>query len=302
MIIVKEFYEYLKKLRENINVDLLGVVEYFPLEDIYEKMKSNRELGFYTSFENEDINKRTDPKEHLKNPKSIFVIGMSYIWDYEKNTDFPVSNHSMGIDYHKVLKERLEQLEKELSKTYTFNSYKQVDSGDLYEKELARLAGFGYLGKNSLLINEKYGSYIFLGILVTDIKLENYSEEYVGSCKDCNICEISCPSGSILGDYRIDSSICHSYLTQSKIETDETKNIKYSYGCDICQEVCPKNKGILKNKNKEFKPLITGFEKEKIENMSNKGFKRTYKDFSFSWVGKKVILRNIENISARGRK
>lgn len=297
---MKYLENYLENLKKNLNIDLLGVVESKKLDEIKEKIVSNRNLGYYTEFESEDIDSRIDPSIHLENSKSIFVIGMSYIWDENDFGKFLISNHSRGIDYHRVLRKKLEELKLELSKDYSFNSYIQVDSGDLYEKELGRLAGFGYLGKNSLLINKDYGSYIFLGILVTDIDLKKYSTPVEGSCGSCDKCVKSCPSKCILNNYKIDSSICHSYLTQSKFDSLETKNIRYSYGCDICQRVCPKNSSIIINKNEEFRPKIHYFDYNNIKQMSNKGFKKKYKDFSFSWVGRKIILRNMDYIKERG--
>lgn len=292
--------KYLETLKKALDIDLLGVVEAKKLEDIKEKIRSNKNEGYYTEFECDNIDSRIDPNLHLENAKSIFVIGMSYIWDEKETDKFIISNHSRGEDYHKVLTEKLEKLKLELNKKYDFNSYIQVDSGSLYEKEFGRLAGFGFLGKNSLLINKEFGSYIFLGLLVTDIELNYYSTPIEDSCGECRVCVSKCPSSSILGDYRIDSSICHSYLTQKKTENEETKKIIYSYGCDICQVICPKNISIVKNKHEEFKPKLYNFNYEEIKDLSNNAFKKKYKDFSFSWVGRKRILRNLNYINERG--
>lgn len=297
---MRNLRDFIIKLKSKIDVDLLGVVKANSMSHIKEKLINNRKLGFSTEFESDNLDSRLDPNFHLENAKSIFVIGMSYYWEDKEIGKYKISNHAQGLDYHKVLGERLENLKTELSKNFCFNSYLQVDSGDLYEKELGRLAGFGYIGKNSLLINEEFGSYIFLGILITDIELEEYSKEFVGSCEDCNLCKIACPSGSIKGDYTVDSRVCHSYLTQWKKEIPETKNIKYAYGCDICQRICPKNKGVKKNLREEFKPRLKNFDEIDVKNVSNREFKRQFKDFSFSWTGKKVIVRNIELIENRG--
>lgn len=295
---MKEFKEYLENLKKKINVDLLGLVKAEVLEKVKEDLQENIKLGYKTSFENEDLTSRVSPSFHLESAKSIFVIGMSYIWEEDQNPGkLRISNHARGLDYHKVLRQRLDDLVFELKKDYEFSYYIQVDSGNLYEKELGRLGGFGYIGKNSLLINEEFGSYIFLGILVTDISFTQYLKAKEGSCLDCEICIKSCPAKAIIGDYRINASICHSYLSQLKEDRPETKDISYAYGCDICQRVCPKNKDISKNVHEEFRPLIYSFDMEEIKNLSNKAFVRKYKDQSFSWVGRKVILRNIEILS-----
>lgn len=297
---MRNLNEFIMNLKSKTGVDLLGVVKAIPMLEIHGYLLNNKKLGLSTEFEPDEIDTRIDPSFHLENPKSIFVIGMSYYWQGKEEGRYKISNHSQGRDYHKVLKEKLELLKKELSKEFVFRSYIQVDSGDLYEKELGRRAGFGYLGKNSLLIDPNFGSYIFLGILVTDIEFSNYSKESKGSCGDCNICKVACPSGAILGDYRVNSKVCHSYLTQWKEETPETKNIKYAYGCDICQKVCPKNLNVKKDVHFDFKPRISNFDNEDIEKLSNREFKEKYKDHSFSWIGKKRIIRNIEIIESRG--
>lgn len=300
MKLVRNLNELIMKLKSNIKVDLLGVIKADSMEEICKDLIISKEKNFSTEFESDKINFRTEPNMHLKNAKSIFVIGMSYYWDEIEEGKFKISNHAQGKDYHKVLGEKLEDLKTELSKIYKFQSYSQVDSGDLFEKELGRRAGFGYIGKNTLLINKEFGSYIFLGILVTDIELNEYSRESEGTCGECNICKNACPSGSIIGDYTLNASICHSYLSQWKVEIPESKIINYAYGCDICQKVCPKNKGIKKNINEDFRPKIKNFDDKNIKNMSNKEFKRKYYEHSFSWVGKKVIARNIELIEERG--
>lgn len=284
----------LSELKEKLDIDLLGVIKAEPMKNIFPLLKERKEKGYVTTFEDENLEARIDPSFHLENSKSIFVIGMSYIHDVEKNGFLKISNHARGLDYHKVLKNRLEELEEELKKDFHFSSYLQVDSGSLFEKEMGRRAGFGYIGKNSLLINEKYGSYIFLGILVTDIELENYSKPTTGSCGDCHLCVDVCPANAIFGNYKIDSSHCHSYLSQWRKEIEETKNLKYVYGCDICQEICPKNKDILRNIHAEFRPRIINFDDIDIDEYSNRKFKKAFRDYSFSWVGKKVIKRNIQ--------
>lgn len=283
----------IEDLRKELDIDLLGVVKAEPMENILGFLSSQMEKGFTTTFEDENLEARINPKFHLENAKSIFVIGMSYIHEISGTGKFKISNHARSRDYHLILKEKLEKLEDILKRDGDFNSYIQVDSGSLFEKELGRRAGFGYIGKNSLLINKTYGSYIFLGLLVVDFEVDEYSKAIEGSCGDCDLCVKACPSKAIFGDYVIDASICHSYLSQWKGEISETNNLKYIYGCDICQEVCPKNRDILKNIHEEFKPKLSSFDNINLEEFSNRQFKREFRDFSFSWVGKKTLLRNI---------
>lgn len=296
---VKVLDKFIENLRKKVDIDLLGLVGADSLDTIRDRILENQSLGFYTDFEVSDIEKRTNPNLHLQNCKSIFVAGISYFWDCKPDGKFKISNYASGKDYHKVLGERLLLLKEELKKNYSFSSTIHVDTGGFYEKEIGRKAGFGFYGKNSLLINEKLGSYFFLGLLFTDISFNSFSTEVAGSCGDCNLCVKACPAGAIIGDYRVDFSKCHSYLTQKKIEDLEIKNLKYAYGCDICQLVCPKNKGILKNLHEEFCPTRLFFDDIDFSNYSNKAFKREFSDYAFSWVGKKIIERNIDLLSKK---
>lgn len=292
--------DFILDLKSKLDIDLLGIVKAKKLEESSLEIEENRKLGYYTEFESEDTDSRTNPFRHLENTKSIFVIGMSYIWSEKARGRYPLSNHVKGQDYHIVLGKKLEALKAELEKEFCFESYSQVDTGNLFEKELGRLAGFGFIGKNSLLINEEFGSYIALGLLLTDIEFFDYSQPVEGTCGSCDKCVKACPSKSIKGNYRIDSSSCHSYLSQSKVEIGSDQKFKYVYGCDLCQLVCPRNKDVVKNKHIEFKPKLENLDDIDIRKMSNKGFKREFKDFSFSWINRKLIVRNMDLIDKRG--
>lgn len=285
----KDLFERIK----NLNIDLCEVTD---AEDLnFEEILNERfEKNYQTEFESKDFKSRISPRMHLKNAKSVFVIGESYYYP-EKNSEYKISNHARGMDYHIVMNKKVDSLINLLKEDYEFNFYKQVDTGSLLEKEFAKKSGLGFIGKNSLLINENYGSYIFLALLVTDLdfgKFEKRPEK--DFCKNCNLCVKACPSGAILGDYSLNARICHSYLTQTKEYDKNLSGIEYAYGCDICQKVCPKNKNIKYSVEKDFEPKIYGFDKDFIEKLSNRAFKKEYRDFSFSWVSKNTILRNIK--------
>src|SRR5690606_17159856 len=119
-----------------------------------------------TEFEEKDINKRTNPRLTMPECKSIIVIALSYNVDYNEKPDFEfkgsLSKSSWGIDYHKVLKSKLEALIEEIKKIRDFQYQYYVDTGPLVDRELAKRAGIGYYGKNCSIINEEYGSFIFI--------------------------------------------------------------------------------------------------------------------------------------------
>lgn len=300
---VKLMNEKLNDLKKKLNIDLLGLVEAKTLDQVGTRILANKAKGLTTDFETRNLSLRIDPRTRLENVQSIFVLGMSYYWDEEPRGNYKISSYARGRDYHLVLREKIRDLEELLRETYDFSSYAQVDSGGFYEKELARLAGFGHYGKNSLIINKDLGSYFFLGLLFTSIPASCFAykcEIDRATCGSCNLCKDACPTKAILGDYRVDFSKCLSYLSQKKDPSPYLKDLAYAYGCDLCQEVCPKNKGILTNLHRDFKPEIFNFDDLDLASLSNKAFKKKYKDFAFAWSGKKVIERNIEILASRG--
>ncbi len=158
----------------------------------------------------------------------------------------PISNYAWGEDYHEVLKKKLKVIINALYKLYpSFKGRAFVDSAPIPEKIVAMKSGLGWIGKNSILINKKLGSYLFLAEIVCNLLFKTTPpvKNYCGSCRKCID---ACPSKAIVSDGMIDSSNCVSYLTiekRSDFSIFEKSQIDYHlFGCDICQQVCPWNK------------------------------------------------------------
>ena len=253
-----------------------------------------------TEFEEKDIDKRIDPKKILASCKSIIVIALSYNIDYDGKTDYSlkgsISKSTWGMDYHRILKEKMESLISEIQKVTDLEYKLFVDTGTLIDRELARKSGVGYFGKNCSIINDEYGSFIFLGYILTDLELKE-DNEIEEKCGDCDLCIKACPTGALEAPYKLNPKRCISYLTQTKdnipINLREKMGIKI-YGCDTCQLVCPKNKGVEKSNCKEFIPKVTkGYmDLEELLNISNKQFKDKYGHMAGSWRGKNILKRN----------
>ena len=187
-------------------------------------------------------------------------------------------------------------------KTYDSNSgisdfeiYADVSPYD--ERRLAFNAGLGIIGKNGLLINEKYGSYVFIGLLVLNsLKLEE-DKPLDKKCFDCKRCIEACP-GKALKDDGLNIQKCFSEISQKKGDLTENEKkliIKTGmvWGCDLCSEVCPMNREISETPIPEFKEnIITSLYLKDFENLSNKDFLKKFKDRAFTWRGKRVLLRN----------
>ena len=300
MNIVTNINEYVIKKSKELDIDIIGFTDSSPFLGAKEILLRRQKENKQTEFEEKDIEKRINPLITLDSCKSIIVIGISYNIDNHDKVEFGLrgrlSRSSWGIDYHKVLNNKLELLIKELEKELDFEYKSFVDTGPLIDRELAKRAGIGYFGKNCSIINDDYGSFIFLGYILTNLKLDS-SVKVEGKCGDCNLCIKACPTKALEEHYSLNPKRCISYLTQTKenipLEFREKMGITI-YGCDTCQNVCPKNKEIIKSNHKEFIPEITkGYmDIEELLFISNKEFKKRYGNMSGSWRGKTILKRN----------
>lgn len=232
-------------------------------------------------------------------PKSIIIIFSPYsnCEKLELSKKSNLSIHACSIDYHKIVKAIAQNLASQLCYEYPDLKYHiQCDNGEYNEKFFALESGLGKQGKNSLLINDIYGSYGFLALLFTGIAFEEYKTEK-SSCTNCRKCITSCPTGAI-SENGLNFNKCISYLTQKKSldksEEDILKKQCKIYGCDICQMVCPENKNKKSSNIKDFNvDLLYNINLDEILSLSNKEFKAIYGNRNFSWRGKNVIKRNI---------
>jgi epoxyqueuosine reductase len=159
-----------------------------------------------------------------------------------------IARYALGRDYHKVLRSKLKRLSSWLETEYPGARYRPcVDSAPIFERDYARLAGLGWFGKTTCLIDSKRGSWFFIGLLLTSVEFQ-IDAAAVGSCGSCRKCIDACPTGAIVkadGRWQIDSRRCISYLTiehRGPIDEELQKQVGgWTFGCDVCQEVCPFN-------------------------------------------------------------
>jgi len=285
-----------------IDIDLIGFTDSDICHSLIPKLEQSRKLNFTSEFVKGNIEEKINPKLLMDSTKTIISIGIAYFKTCErlekiKDDEAYFGNSSWGIDYHIVLREKMEKL-CDYIKTIDSNlKYKAiVDTSKLDDRYIAYKAGLGFYGKNSLLINEKYGSYIFLGIILTNLELAIDNPINI-TCIKCNKCINACPSKAINDIGLLDSRKCLSYITQKKgiLTSDEIALMNNCiYGCDICQRVCPYN---IKNDNpihEEFKPVgIEFINVTEYKQLTNKQFKNIYGKLAGYWRGKKIIERNI---------
>ncbi len=216
------------------------------------------EMGYMENH----FEKRTDPRRLVEGARSLVVVLQNYHTN-ERQTDPAapkISKYAFGRDYHKLVRKKLSLLLDWMSNEMgPLNGRAFVDSGPVMERAWGRLAGLGWIGKHSLLLNRKYGSWFIIGVIICDLELspDSPTGEY---CGDCTRCIDACPTGAILPGRTIDARRCISYLTielKSPAIPAEFRNRMENrvFGCDICQEVCPWNNNAHPHNEQWLKPL-----------------------------------------------
>ena len=202
--------------------------------------------------------KRRDSRLAVDGATTAIVVALDY---GGREPAGPVARYARGDDYHDVMLDRLNELHRwiEAHVSHAVPGKAYVDTGPILERDLARLAGLGWFGKNSMLINPRLGSYFFLAALLVDLALEADPPFVTDHCGSCRACLDACPTGALNEPHVLDATKCISYLTiEAKGEIPESLRPLIGglvYGCDICQEVCPWNeKFALPLREEAFRP------------------------------------------------
>ena len=217
-----------------------------------------------------------------------------------------ISAYCSVADYHIVVMEQLKSIISHLQEAYPHNSFVPfVDSSPIDEVDMAVKAGLGVKGQNSLLITEKWGSFVFIGEILTDLEWETTLCDYT-YCAECGLCRKNCPGGAIhkvtaeqpAEKYAVNCENCASFISQKKQELTEQqtailKKADTIFGCDICQKVCPHNRAIL-NGTAETANQSNLFSGDILNTVTADNVAQIYKSRPFGFRGLKVLERNIE--------
>jgi epoxyqueuosine reductase len=220
--------------------------------------------------------RRRSPARAMQGARSVIVCALNYNTAFPASTDAPqpldaragprgwISRYAWGDDYHNVLGEKLEALIAHLRGEFPepFEARAYVDTGPIVERVAAKYAGLGWLAKNTCLINEEMGSWMFLGVIVTTLDLaaslgaaESPAPDL---CGNCSLCIDACPTGALVEPYVLDARRCISYLTielRGAIPLELREPIgRHVFGCDICQDVCPWNRRAPQTALPNFQP------------------------------------------------
>jgi epoxyqueuosine reductase len=251
------------------------------------------------------FDKRVDPSRLMPGSKSVISVLLNYFpSEIQHDKAAPVlSKYAFGKDYHKVIKNKLNKLlhyiNKEIS-AITGRAF--VDSAPVLDRAWAALSGLGWIGKNSMLISPKVGSFIFIGSLIIDLEL-SYDKPIHDHCGGCNKCIQACPTHAIQEPRVIDSNRCISYLTiENKKEIPSIFKGKFQnrvFGCDICQDVCPWNRKAKPHQTVEFNltPILQNMTKEEWINLDEKQYSDIFQSSAVKRAKFEGLKRNIDFIT-----
>ena len=293
--------EKIIQLSQEIGISKIGFTTADDFAYLEKSLRAGVEEGRTTGFEHKNIEERLDPKLSLASARTIISIAVAYprrLPQQPQKTAFrrgKITPNSWGLDYHYILQDKLKRLARGIEELTANVEYKgMVDTGALVDTAVARRAGIGFIGKNGLVISKEYGSYMFLGELITNLELEpDQPVDY--DCGDCNRCVEACPTSCLLGDSTMDARRCLSFQTQDKgmMDLEFRKKIKtVIYGCDICQICCPYNKGIDSPPVVDIDPDLAQPELIPFLELSNGQFKEKFGLIAGSWRGKNILQRN----------
>ncbi len=248
---------------------------------------------------------REDPHRLLPSARSIICLGKVYNWPAPYSTQISeatrawISRYAWGDDYHDVMRAGMTRLVEELRVEAEFEWKLCVDTAPLLERSYARLAGLGWIGRNTCIINQKLGSWIFLGEILTSLELEQDSPP-PDRCGTCTRCIQACPTEAIVPfreGFTIDSRLCISYLTielRGEIPEERREGLGGRiFGCDICQDVCPWNRRAAITGDDRFAPRHATPQLGEMAELTEDQFREMFRGTPVTRARYSGFLRNV---------
>ncbi len=306
---ISEKTYWLKNKAYELGFEFVGISKAEELTEEAKRLEAWLHRGFHgkMSYMENHFEKRIDPRKLVDGAKSVVTLLYNYYTDEKQNdADAPkISTYAYGSDYHDVIKKKLKDFLELLKEKFgDVNGRCFVDSAPVMEREWAKRSGTGWLGKNTLLIHPKQGSYFFLAELIIDIELDadGPMKDYCGRCRRCIE---ACPTEAIAPDgYLLDSSKCISYLTielrEALPDFFQDKMDNWMYGCDVCQEVCPWNRFSKPHHEPDFlaAPDLLSLSKSDWQELSEETFKVIFKNSAVKRTKYEGLKRNIKFLSS----
>ena len=298
--------ELIKREIKRLGFDYCGISKADFLEEEAPRLENWLKNNMHGKMEymQNHFDKRLDPRLLVPNSKSVISLLLNYFpEEKQKDETAPkISKYAFGMDYHFVIKEKLNALLEFIRENIgEIDGRAFVDSAPVLDKAWAKKSGLGWIGKNSNLINKNSGSFYFIAELIIDLELD-YDKEIKDYCGTCTRCIDACPTSAIVAPYVVDGSKCISYFT---IELKENipsemkgKFDNWVFGCDICQDVCPWNSFSKPHKEPYFNPKTELLEmtKKDFYELSEETFKRVFKDSAVKRTKFSGLKKNLDFI------
>lgn len=303
--------QWLKSEAQKLGFSFVGISKATSLDDearYLEKWLAEGSHGAMKYMENH-FDKRIDPRKLVEGARSVISLMYNYYTDeVPADPKAPkVSSYAYGADYHQVIKKKLWQLMAGLKeKTGDFNGRCFVDSAPVMERDWAKRSGLGWMGKNTLLIHPRAGSFFFLSEIILDLDFE-YDSAMKDYCGTCTRCIDACPTDAISKEgYRLDASRCISYFTieyrgEELPTAFKGKFEQWMFGCDICQEVCPWNRFSVRHSEPEFEPHpeLLQMQSSDWEELTEEVFGKLFAGSAVKRTGFSGLTRNIRFLADR---
>lgn len=292
-----------------IGFDVMGITSAQPIDNPHTGAFKNYLANGYQGdmqYLSRHIEKRLDVRLLVPGARSVICTAMNYYNEAPPQSSTgsigEVARYAWGRDYHDVVKEKLHRLVERITtaadrpiQTGCF-----VDTAPILEKAYAARAGLGWIGKNSLLLNERFGSWLVLGEIVTDLELD-YDAPVPGRCGACDKCLLACPTSALIEPRILDARRCISYLTvesKSPASSDlQGKMSPWLLGCDECQNVCPFNQSRTPCQEPGFKPRNVQLDLEEIVSSTPEQLQQRFVGTGLCRVGYEHLQRNAKNLS-----
>ncbi len=289
---------------ERLGFDRVGIAKAEHMDEEARKLEwwLNKDYNGKMSYMANHFEKRVDPTLLVPGAKTVVSLSYNYYTEQEQtDKDAPkISKYAFGKDYHHIIKQKLKELLQCLNDEIgEVNGRCFVDSAPVLERDWAKRSGIGWVGKNTLLIHPKKGSYFFLAELIIDMEFttDNPIKDYCGTCTRCID---ACPTDAISKDgYFMDGSKCISYFTIELKEQipDEVKGQfeNWMFGCDICQEVCPWNRFSQQHQEPLFDPhpQLLEMNKREWQEITRDVFNEIFRKSAVKRTGYEGLRKNI---------
>ncbi|MBW3469149.1 tRNA epoxyqueuosine(34) reductase QueG [Arthrospiribacter ruber] len=301
----EKYAQIIKSQAKLLGFDFCGISEAGFLEDEAPRLENwlNQHYHGQMAYLANHFDKRLDPTKLVEGAKTVVSLMYNYYPQDqlpEGKEDLKLAKYAYGKDYHFVIKDKLKLLLKKLQEEIgDFGGRVFVDSAPVMERQWAQKSGLGWLGKNSLLLNRKMGSFFFLAEMIIDLEVSPDPPMAKDYCGTCTKCLDACPTDAIVQAGVVDGSRCISYLTielkEAIPEEFKGKMENWVFGCDICQDVCPWNRFSKPHQEDEFlpHPELKNFGERDWEEMTKETFGKVFQKSALKRTKYEGLMRNV---------